>query len=144
MPSDRLLVREKWPEEVRVADSGISSLDLAFALMDGYDTVIQVDAVPWGGEPGTVYTLEVDHAEGGEVVMDAHAMDPLRVVASARAMGAGWNRLLVVGCEPSPDTADPDGPGYLGMSPPVERAVEEAVEIVRRLVCGLTSVSSAG
>jgi len=63
MPSDRRLVREKWPEEVRVADSGISSLDLAFALMDGYDTVILIDAVPRGGEPGTVYTLEVDHAE---------------------------------------------------------------------------------
>jgi hydrogenase maturation protease len=140
----RRLAREHWPEDVRVADFGIGSLDLVFALMDGYDTVILIDAVPRGGEPGTVYTLDVDHVDDGDVTLDAHTMDPLRVLAAAKSMGASWNRLLVVGCEPSPDTVDADGPGCLGMSPPVERAVEEAIQVVRRLVCGLTSVSSPG
>jgi hydrogenase maturation protease len=138
----RRLLREEWPEEVRVADFGIGGLDLAFALMDGYDTVILIDAAPLGGEPGTLYTLEAGPAEGGDAAIDAHAMDPLRVLAAAHSMGARWNRLLVVGCEPSIGTADSEE--WLGMSPPVEHAVEEAAQIVRRLVCGSTSASSAG
>jgi hydrogenase maturation protease len=140
----RRLLREEWPEDVRVADFGISALDLTFALLDGYDTVVLIDAAPRGGEPGTVYTLEAGPVEAMVEALDGHAMDPLRVLAAAQSMGARWNRLLVVGCEPSPDSADPDGPGSLGMSPPVERAVEEATRMVRRLVCGSTWVSSAG
>jgi hypothetical protein len=69
-------------------------------------------------------------------------MDPMRVLAAAQSMGARWNRLLVVGCEPSPNVMDEDGCSE--MSPPVERALDEAVQVVRRLICGLTSVSSAG
>jgi hydrogenase maturation protease len=138
----RRLLREVWPEDVRVADFGISGLDLTFALLDGWDTVVLIDAVPRGGEPGTLYTLEVDAVEGGGEMLDAHAMDPMRVLAAAQQMGARWNRLLVVGCEPSPGAMDPDGSP--GMSPAVERAADEAVQVVRRLICGLTSVSSAG
>jgi hydrogenase maturation protease len=140
----RRLLREKWPENVRVADFGISGMGLTFALLDGYQTVILIDAAPRGGAPGTVYMLEAPPVEGGAQVLDAHSMDPLRVLAAARSMGATWDRLLVVGCEPSPGMADPDGPGAVGMSPPVRRAVPEAARMVRRLVCGRNSVSSAG
>ena len=142
----RRLLREEWPEGIRVADFGIRGLDLTFALLDGYHTVILVDAMPRGGAPGTLYTMEPDSAEmeSDSAAVDAHAMNPMRVLAAAKSMGARWDRLLVVGCEPSPDAVDPDGPGALGMSPEVEHAVTEAVEVVRRLVCGSISASSAG
>jgi hydrogenase maturation protease len=140
----RRLLREEWPEDVRVADFGISGLDLTFALLDGYDTVILIDAAPRGGKPGTIYAIEAEPVEADTLTLDAHVMDPMRVLAAAKSMGARWNRLLVVGCEPTPGAADPDGPGSLGMSPPVERAVEEAAQIVRRLVCGIESAKSAG
>ena len=38
---------------VRVVDFGIRGFDLAYALMDGYDVTVFVDATPRGGEPGT-------------------------------------------------------------------------------------------
>jgi hydrogenase maturation protease len=132
----RRLLREDWPVEVRVVDFGIRGFDLTFALLDGYETVILVDATPRGGEPGTVYTIEPELETCGEAAVDGHAMNPVRVLGAARSMGAEWKRLLVVGCEPSPETVDEDGPGALGMSAPVERAVEEAADVVRRLICG--------
>jgi len=138
----RRLLREDWPDDVRVADFGIRGLDLTFALLDGYDTVILIDAAPRGGTPGTLYTIEAAPGESGPAAVDAHAMDPMRVLAAAQSMGARWNRLLVVGCEPSPGAANPAGEGSLGMSPPVERAVEEAAQVVRRLVCESNSASS--
>ena len=137
------LSADEWPDGVRVSDFGIRGLDLAFALLDGYETVVLVDAMPRGNEPGAICVLEAEAPEPGSVAVDAHAMDPMRVLAAARSMGACWNRLLVVGCEPAPGAADPDGPGGLGMSPAVQQAVGEAAQIVRRLVCGLISENSA-
>jgi hydrogenase maturation protease len=139
----RRLLREDWPESVQVADFGIRGLDLTFALLDGYDTVILVDAAPRGGKPGTVYIIEAECEELEPAELDAHALDPMRVMAAAKSMGAQWHRLLVVGCEPSPEALDPDGPGALGMSTPVEHAVEEAAQVIRRLICESTLAHSA-
>ena len=36
------------PDEVRVVDFGIRGLDLTYALLDGYEAVVLVDAVPAG------------------------------------------------------------------------------------------------
>ncbi len=43
---------------MRVVDFGIRGLDLTYALLDGYEAVILVDAAPRGGPPGTLYVLE--------------------------------------------------------------------------------------
>ncbi len=137
----RRLLREPWPEGVRVVDFGILGMDLMFALLEGYDTVILVDAVPLGGEAGTVYTIEADLDHIGEGAVDAHSMDPARVLAAAKSMGAKWSRVLVVGCEPSRGRADMEGEGAPGMSEPVERAVDAAAEAVRSIVCGLSWAS---
>jgi hydrogenase maturation protease len=53
------------PEWVQVADYGISGMHLAYDLAEGYETTVLVDAAPRGGEPGTVYLIELDpgHAE---------------------------------------------------------------------------------
>ena len=45
------------PDDVRVVDFGIRGLDLVYALLDGYETAILVDATPRGGEPGTLYLI---------------------------------------------------------------------------------------
>src|SRR5215831_17666462 len=57
------LLKRDLPEGVTVADFGIRGYDLAFAVMDGYDATILVDASPHGEVPGTVYLLEIDPAK---------------------------------------------------------------------------------
>src|SRR6185369_16680404 len=44
------LARRPQPEGVRVRDFGILGLDLAYALLDGYDVTILIDAVSRGGK----------------------------------------------------------------------------------------------
>src|SRR4051794_33940377 len=75
------LARREWPDGVRVVDFGIRGLDLTYALLDGYEVVILVDALPRGGQPGTLYVLEPDRAalepgEGGPMV-EGHGLDPV-------------------------------------------------------------------
>jgi hydrogenase maturation protease len=130
----RRMLHEQWPENVRVEDFGIRGFDLTFALLDGYDTVILLDATPRGGAPGTLYTIEPELGEITTGEMETHGMNPMRVLAMARSMGAAWKRLLVVGCEPSPDTIDPEGQGAMGLSDAVRPSVDAAVEVVRRLI----------
>ena len=48
------------PEGVRVEDFGIRGVHLAYELLDGYDALVMVDAVPMGEPPGTVALIEPD------------------------------------------------------------------------------------
>ena len=48
----RRLAQHPLPDTVRVVDFGIRGLDLTYALLDPYEAVILVDAVPRGGSGG--------------------------------------------------------------------------------------------
>ena len=43
---------------VTIADYGIRGVHLALELLDGYDLLVLVDALPIGEEPGTVVLFE--------------------------------------------------------------------------------------
>jgi hydrogenase maturation protease len=130
------LATQSFPPGVRVADFGIRGFDLAYALMDGYETTILVDAYPGQGEPGTLFVVEPDLAEISQdasqpATVDAHAMNPVSVLRMAAGMGAQLKRILLVGCVPA--TLGPEE-GQMGLSEPVAAAVDEAVKLVASLV----------
>jgi hydrogenase maturation protease len=131
----RRLAGRELPEDVEVADFGIRGMDLAYALQDDYEVVVFVDAIPRGEEPGTVYLLEPEIEEDGEVALDTHGMDPVKVIKLARALGARPTRTLVVGCEPQAIVSGEDYEEMqMELSEPVRAAVEEAVKLVESLV----------
>ncbi|HEY7162224.1 MAG TPA: hydrogenase maturation protease, partial [Acidobacteriota bacterium] len=114
------------PENVRVVDFGIRGFDLAYALMDDqYDVAILVDALPRGDKPGTLYTIEpvVEDVAPEDAAIETHGMNPMKVFQLVRAMGGEMKRVVIVGCEP--ETLGPEE-GYMGLSEPVEAAVEKA------------------
>jgi hydrogenase maturation protease len=126
----------KLPESVRVSDFGIRGFDLAYALQDGYETTILVDACPRGKTPGTLYVIEPDlmggnDPEAPQAVVEAHAMNPMSVLRMARAMNIKVKNVLLVGCEPETLGGEE---GQMGLSAPVEAAVDEAVKLVESLV----------
>jgi hydrogenase maturation protease len=116
-------------------DFGIRGMDLAYALQNDYELVVFVDATPRGEKPGTVYLIEPEIEEDGEVVLDTHGMDPLKTIKLSRALGAKPTRTLVVGCEPQVVISGEDYEDMLmELSEPVRAAVEEAVKLVESLV----------
>ena len=131
----RRLAGRELPEGVEVADFGIRGMDLAFALQEDYEAVIFVDAIPRGEEPGTIYLLEPEIEEDGEVVLDTHGMDPVKVIKLSRALGTKSMRTLVVGCEPQVIVSGEDYDDMLmELSEPVRTAVEKAAKLVESLV----------
>jgi hydrogenase maturation protease len=132
----RRLATRKLPESVRVTDFGIRGFDLAYALQDGYETTILVDACPHGQAPGTLYVIEPDLEElegdgASQPVADAHAMNPVSVLRMARAMNIEVKNVLLVGCEPETLGGEE---GLMGLSAPVEAALEDAVKLVESLI----------
>jgi hydrogenase maturation protease len=131
----------RLPDNVRVIDIGIRSLDLGFALLDNYDVTILVDTVSRGGAPGTLYTIEIapdDIPESHDEIsmVNSHGLDVARVLALAKSMGAQFESVLLVGCEPL--ILDHDDTGHIGLSESVEAAIAPAVETIRKLVENFT------
>lgn len=131
------LARRRLPPETRVVDFGIRGFDLAYALLDGYDVTILVDATSQGGAPGTLYTIEIDpndagRPDGAPIDIDAHSMNPMRVLQMAQTMGGCRGRILLVGCEP--ETLGSEEEGLMGLSATVAEAVETAADLVEVLV----------
>ena len=140
--ASRLRYRQ-YPQGISVVDFGIRGMDLAYTLLDDYDTLILVDAVPRGGQPGTLYLIEPDVAnlspekgvEAGRAALDAHSMDPVKVLAYARTLGAQPVHTLLVGCEPSNFGGGEDyAEMEMGLSEPVQAAVDEAVKMIDTLI----------
>ena len=134
------------PDWVRVADYGTSGMHLAYDLVEGYDTTVLIDASPRGGQPGTVYVMEVDPgqphpvpggATGESPLLDAHGMQPDVVFSMLGMLGADAGRVLVVGCEPA---STDEG---IGLSAPVQAAVDTAIATVLELVAAAGADAAA-
>jgi hydrogenase maturation protease len=132
----RRLATRVLPKNVKVVDFGIRGYDLAYALLDGYDTTILVDACPRGESAGTLYVIEPDVSEPGspedqQSAVEAHSMNPLNVLRLATSMGGPLKQVLLVGCEPG--TLGPEE-GQMDLSEPVEAVLDEAVKLVESLI----------
>jgi hydrogenase maturation protease len=142
----RCLAGRQLPGEIELRDFGIRGFDLAYALMDGYETTIFVDATPRGGEPGTIYVIEPDREELDSLdpagsSFEPHGMDPLKVLMLVKTLGGTFNKIVIVGCEPAFTGEDADG--SMGLSPAVAGAVERAADVVELLVARELMTNSA-
>ncbi len=130
----RRLAGRTLPDSVRVIDFGIRGLDLAYALQDGYETTILIDAYPHGQAPGTVSVVELDANQASESpgnFIEPHSMHPLNVLRMATAMHGPIEGVLLIGCEPADLGGDE---GHMGLSEVVEAAVEAAVQTTESLI----------
>ena len=130
------LTRRQLSESVRVKDFGIRGFDLAYTLLEPWDAVIIVDAMPRGEAPGTLFVVEPNLASLGDPVssdmaFNPHGMDPVRVLNLAASMGAISAQVLVIGCEPNDFGDELDG--RMGLSSKVQASVEEAANMVEEL-----------
>jgi hydrogenase maturation protease len=127
------LQRRDLPAGVRVVDFGIRGIDLVHALQADPDVAILLDAVPGGENPGTLSVIE-PQLEAGGAAIDPHGMDPVKVLHTARELGARPGRTLVVGCEPLVRMSGDEPDVVMELSEPVRAAVDEAVLLVESLI----------
>ena len=131
------------PEDVTVRDFGVHGHDLAFALGDGYDAVVLVDATPRGQTPGTLSLLELSLPAAGQegAAGGGHSLDPVGVLQLAANFGAKVDHLFLIGCEPAVLESDD---GTVELSAPVRAAVPRAVTMIETLITALVGPGTSG
>ena len=132
----RALSARSLPANVKLVDFGIRGWDLTYSLMEDHDAVILVDAVPRGEAPGTLYLIEPDVNDAGsspqDIQLDAHNLDPAKVLRLAASLGGRQNRILLVGCEPTPMDSEQDM--AMGLSDAVGAAIPQALNMIESLL----------
>jgi hydrogenase maturation protease len=123
------LARRAWPDGVKIIETGIGGMSLVQEVMQGYDSLLLLDAHASGGAPGTVRMLEpalpdlsaLDPHELRDYFADTHYATPLRALALLERLGRLPRRVAVIGCEP----AAHEGLA-IGLSAPVSAALDPA------------------
>ncbi|GAC1565475.1 MAG: hypothetical protein NVS3B14_03310 [Ktedonobacteraceae bacterium] len=141
--AQRLAQRSDLPPAVKVVEVGIGGISLVQELFDGYDVLMIVDAVDRDGTPGAIFLLEPQvpdlaqwpHEQRQDFLVNMHMTTPSRALILARALGVLPPSVYMLGCQPT--TCDEL---VIGLSPPVERAVELSVE---RLIGELRHLTGA-
>jgi hydrogenase maturation protease len=134
--ADRL-ARMALAPGIEVVDYGIRGMDLAYALLDGWDATVLLDAAPRGeGPPGTLYVIEAS-VDPGEVAVETHGMDPVKVLALVQALGGVPPRTIVVGCEPRTRMTGDEEEIVAELTEPVRAALDAAEVLVTDLLCEL-------
>lgn len=135
----RKLAERELPECVRVADYGVSGMHLAYDLAGGYAATILLDTTERGGEPGTLYLIELDQDEiagattvdeqlGDGRFVDAHGMHPQSVLSLLTMLGGDAGKVWLIGCEPA------DLYPGIGLSATVQAVLEHAADMVVELL----------
>jgi hydrogenase maturation protease len=124
------------PAGVTIVDFGIRGIDLAYALIDGYDTAILIDAAPHGAVPGTVSIIEPETDEPAmptpdDATLSGHGLVPVKVLRMANRLGDRCRRIVLVACEPLDCGGDA---GRMGLTAPVAAAIEPAMRAVADLI----------
>jgi hydrogenase maturation protease len=132
-----VMARLEGNEAVRIVDYGIRGMHLAYDLLEKWDALVLIDAIPNRGSPGTLHVFEADlETLAATAGLEAHSMDPAAVFSTLHALDGVAPYTVVVGCEV--DDVD-EG---MGLSDAVSAAVADAVRAVEDLVARLL-VSSA-
>ena len=117
---------------IELLEVGTAGIRLAQELLTPCDLLIIADAMTRGGEPGTIYVLEVDSVEQVQRV-DMHVAIPSHSLSVAQALGVLPKKVVMVGCEPMHvDEMTCELTGEL--TAPVRSAVDVAVHRIHHLL----------
>lgn len=121
---EELEKRYELPPEVECVDGGVCGYEL-LPIIEEAETLILIDALADGREPGTVILAE-DEAVPRKMQTHGspHQVGICEVLALARISGREPKRLLLFGIEPKRMELG------IGLSPEAERGVEKALEAV--------------
>lgn len=127
----RMLAQDDPGPGVRVRDFGTGGMYLALEMLNGYDTVVILDAVAREEPPGTLFAIEAESWSESSAP-DPHAMDVGSVLAlferlRTQSAEACDPRIVVVGCVPETLAEG------MELSEPVRAALPACANLARRI-----------
>jgi hydrogenase maturation protease len=123
----RRMREEGLPAGAEAYDMGTALMDMPSEL-EGCERLVVVDAVRFGGEPGSVYRIEAEQVEAAAETPPAslHDLGVRQMLSMARLSGMEIGPAVLVGVEAA-DISLRDG-----LSQEVRRAMPRVLQAVRR------------
>lgn len=125
-----LIKNKEYPSNVMVQEIGIGGIHLVQELHAGYDILVILDAVSWGGKAGDIYWRSADTSDINELpkaekrnfLADMHYTTPVRALMLAKAVNVLPPEVYILGCE-ALTTAEFE----MGISNEVKEAIPKAI-----------------
>ncbi len=122
------------PRRVRAVEVGTAVLD-ALHLFEQADRILAIDAMEAGGQPGTIYRLDGEDVEEGDLQASLHQMSLLAVL---RFLGRHRPVVTVLGVQPEVIDYGMD------LSPSVQAALPRLVAAAKEIVAEWNPASVGG
>ena len=144
--AQKLQQETSFPPSVKIMEIGSAGIHLVQQLFDGYDVLILLDIVKWGGGAGTIHFKEIEVKDIGELptdeknefLADMHYINPLKALMMAKALKVLPKQVLFLGCE----SKEHEEIG-IGVSAVVEAALPVAFKKIEDWVTGTKKDVSA-
>lgn len=118
----------EWPDDVELFNAGIAGLD-ALRFLEGCRRAILVDALVDHGHIGQVRALRPEDLNGRQQTPTGHGLGILYLLEALAVIHRPPPEILIVGVEVAAVQ-----PFCIGLSAETERAVPEAVRLIRELL----------
>ena len=132
--AQQLQQEASFPPSVKVMEIGSAGIHLVQQLFDGYDVLVLLDIVKWGGAAGTIHFKEIEVKdistmpadEKNEFLADMHYINPLKALMMAKALNVLPKQVIFLGCE----SEEHEEIG-IGVSTAVEKALPVAIKKIK-------------
>ncbi len=94
------------------------------------DAAIVIDAVDWGGEPGSIIKAKLEELKDKSIRL-SHSISPIELIELMRRLISKPIEVFIVGVQPQSIEL------RKGLTPPVEQAVDKVVNEVKELLSRL-------
>ena len=126
---ERLLAEYRLPSQVRALDGGTMGLDL-LPYLDGASSLLILDALQVGGEPGSLARLVDDEIPAAMALkLSIHQVGLSELLAASRFQGTLPARMTLLGIEPASIEWG------LDLTAPVSAALDALVDAAVRELC---------
>ncbi len=113
----------------RPAQAGVKLIDggtdpwSAFEEAEGCESLLVLDAVQGGKQPGDFHSMPLDEVDPGDALMSLHGLTMFHLLRYEALLGNTFREVRVLGIEPA--TVEPD----IGLSGPCRRRLAEFVGV---------------
>lgn len=118
-------------QDIEAIDLGTGSIDLLEA-MQGYETVIIVDAIMTGGDAGTIYRVNLSKGEKPPVVTHSHGIDLLTTLQLGKELMPEEmpENMILLAVEAEDVTTLQDT-----CTEKVQDSIKDVIEIIKEILC---------
>jgi len=117
-------------DNIDIVDGGAAGIDILY-YMENYNTVIFIDSIKGGKEPGYIYKIIIDDMNIFKdiKITSLHDLELTSVLKIAKELNTLPNKIYLIGVEPYDYTTI-----SMELTPLIEKRINEIIDIIKKII----------